>query len=241
MWLLELFRFGFTKNSTEIRETVQAIIVARDNSESEGQIVIPNRSESEGQTVLPNRSEIDGQRELPNRSESKGKSHLKASFPLLSTSPVLSKSSTSPDPPESTTSTVPPRSPTSCLPLKLEDSSETSSSLALAETSTSHSSSIYTVSLDDSTSLVSPEASTCQSSLEDPIAAPMTYNDQQITALKEHSFFICNEMSGAPEDLSPKTPQKPDNIVIVPTLKEKEQGKKRVPCSDHKLTQRSQW
>uniref|UniRef100_A0A2C9KNC9 DDE-1 domain-containing protein n=1 Tax=Biomphalaria glabrata TaxID=6526 RepID=A0A2C9KNC9_BIOGL len=194
-----------------------------------------------------------------------------SSVALESTSPVLSKSSTSPDPPESTTS------PTSCLPLKLEDSSETSSSLALAETSTSHSASIYIVSLDDSTSLVSPEASTCQSSSENPIAAPMTYNDQQVTALKEHSLFICNEMSGgelsmffsrlanpqtqilfdplhekkfqqfealtrfmvqtfkAPEDLSPKTPQRPDNIVMVPTLKEKEQGKRVCPVATTNL------
>uniref|UniRef100_A0A2C9KBT2 HTH CENPB-type domain-containing protein n=1 Tax=Biomphalaria glabrata TaxID=6526 RepID=A0A2C9KBT2_BIOGL len=130
-----------------------------------------------------------------------------------STSPVLQESSTPTVPPEtstptvppetstssisleSSTSPVPPESTTDCLPLKLEDSCEISASLALAETSTSHFAS--KLSLDDYTSLVSPDSSTSEASLENPISTPMTINVQQIDALKEHSYFIFEEMTKA--------------------------------------------
>ncbi|KAI8737927.1 hypothetical protein BgiBS90_035928, partial [Biomphalaria glabrata] len=134
-----------------------------------------------------------------------------------STSPDSSKLSTTLDQPESTTSPAPSKysasldSPESSTPLKLEDSCETSASLALAETSTSH----FKLSFDDSNSLISPDAITTEASLESPSSTSITYNVQQVTALKEHSYFICNEL---PESSSSSSPSKAPASASYPIL-----------------------
>uniref|UniRef100_A0A2C9KBT1 HTH CENPB-type domain-containing protein n=1 Tax=Biomphalaria glabrata TaxID=6526 RepID=A0A2C9KBT1_BIOGL len=103
-----------------------------------------------------------------------------------SASPELQQSSTTPFPPESITFPDPTEFSTPCLPFKFEATCETS-----AYNATSQLTSTYIFSLDGSTSLASHEVTASPS----PISAPTSYNDEQIDALKEHSYFIFEEMT----------------------------------------------